>query len=122
QIQNITGEYWELNDEHRTLNITVANALRELENVKALYTTLNIREQSDIIKQAEIKFTSISKEMETLTDHSSTVLNSFKNIKDQADIHVKRIEKASPIGKNLTNDINSARNQVEKLMEQLKSL
>ncbi|CAF0980234.1 unnamed protein product [Didymodactylos carnosus] len=122
QIQNITGKYWELNDEHRTLNITVANALRELENVKALYTTLNIREQSDIINQAEIKFTPISKEMETLTDHSSTVLNSFKNIKDQADIHVKRIEIASAIGKNLTNDINSARDQVEKLMEQLKSL
>jgi hypothetical protein len=35
---------------------------------------------------------------------------------------VYRIEKASEIGKNLTNNINSARDQVEKLLEQLKSL
>ncbi|CAF1621073.1 unnamed protein product, partial [Didymodactylos carnosus] len=82
----------------------------------------NIVGQSNAIKQAEIKLIPVSKEMETLTNRSSTALDSFTNIKDQADIHVKRIEKASAIGKNLTNDINSARDQVGKLMEQLKSL
>ena len=57
-----------------------------------------------------------------MNDRSSVALENIRDIKSQADIHVQRIEKVSEIGKNLTNNINSARNQVGKLLEQLKSL
>ena len=61
-------------------------------------------------------------ETDSINNHSSIALNNIEDIKSQADIHVRRIEKVSDIGQSLTHDINSARNQVEKLLEQLKSL
>ena len=57
-----------------------------------------------------------------MNDRSSVALENIRDIKSQADIHVQRIEKVSEIAKNLTNNIKSARNQVGKLLEQLKSL
>lgn len=57
-----------------------------------------------------------------INKRSNDALVNNQNIKAQADIHVNRIEKASEIGKNLTNEINSARDQVGKLLEQVKSL
>lgn len=61
-------------------------------------------------------------ETDSINNHSSIALHNIEDIKSQADIHVRRIEKVSDIGQSLTNDINSARGQVEKLLEQLKSL
>jgi hypothetical protein len=83
----------------------------------------NIIQNSNTIKeQVDAKLIPLKTETDSINNRSSIALDNIKDIKSQADIHVRRIEKVSEIGKNLTNDINSARDQVEKLLEQLKSL
>ena len=46
----------------------------------------------------------------------------MKQIKNNTDFHVQRIEKASEAGKSLTNTINIARYQVGELVVQVKKL
>ena len=70
----------------------------------------------------DAKLVPLKTDTDSINNRSAVALHNIKDIKSQADIHVRRIEKASEIGKNLTNNINSARDQVEKLLEQLKSL
>jgi hypothetical protein len=80
-------------------------------------------QNSNTIKdQVEAKLIPLKADTDSINNRSSVALENIKDIKSQADIHVRRIEKVSEIGKNLTNDINSARGQVEKLLEQLISL
>lgn len=80
-------------------------------------------ENSNIVKQqVEAKLIPLKNETDSINKISSSALADIRKIKSQADIHVHRIEKASEIGKNLTNEINSARDQVNKLLEQVKSL
>lgn len=83
----------------------------------------NVIHNSNTIKeQVEAKLIPLKTETDSVDDRSNVALVNIRNIKSQADIHVNRIEKASEIGRNLTNEINLARNQVAKLLEQLKSL
>jgi hypothetical protein len=81
-----------------------------------------IQNSNTIKEQVDAKFIPLKANTDSTNSRSSVALDNIKDIKSQADIHVRRIEKASEIGKNLTNDINSARNQVGKLFEQLTSL
>lgn len=81
-----------------------------------------IQHANTIKEQVDATLIPLKAKTDSVNSRSSIALDNIKDIKSQADIHVRRIEKASEIGKNLTNDINSARDQVEKLMEQLKSL
>ena len=77
----------------------------------------------DIVKeQIDAKLIPLKTKTDSINSRSSIALDNIKAIKSQADIHVHRIERASEIGKNLTNDINSARDQIENLFEQLRSL
>ncbi len=80
-------------------------------------------QNSNTIKdQVDAKLIPLKTETDSVNNRSTIALENIKDIKAQADIHVQRIEKVSEIGKNLTNDINSARGQVGKLLEQLLSL
>jgi chromosome segregation ATPase len=81
-----------------------------------------MQNSNTIKEQVDAKLIPLKTETDSINNRSSFALDNIKNIKSQADIHVRRIEKVSEIGKNLTNDINSARDQVGKLLEQLKSL
>ena len=81
-----------------------------------------VQNSNTIKEQVNAKFIPLKANTDSTNSRSSIALDNIKDIKSQADIHVRRIEKASEIGKNLTNEINSARNQVGKLFEQLTSL
>ena len=75
-----------------------------------------------IKEQVDAKLIPLKSDTDSMNNRSSIALNNIRDIKSQADIHVRRIEKVSELGKNLTNNINSARDQVGKLLEQLISL
>lgn len=80
-------------------------------------------QNADTIKeQVDGKLIPLKKDTDSINNRSTVALVNIQDIKSQADIHVNRIEKASEIGKNLTNDINSARDQVAKLVDQVQSL
>jgi hypothetical protein len=81
-----------------------------------------MQNSNTIKEQVDAKLIPLKIKTDSINNRSSFALDNLQDIKSQADIHVRRIEKVSEIGKNLTNDINSARDQVEKLLEQLKSL
>ncbi|CAF5143467.1 unnamed protein product [Rotaria magnacalcarata] len=81
-----------------------------------------LQNSNTIKEQVDAKLIPLKTKTDSINNRSSVALDNIKDIKSQADIHVRRIEKASEIGKNLTNDINSARDQVDKLFDQLKSL
>jgi chromosome segregation ATPase len=141
RTHDITRQYWILNDQYRLLNTTIVNALENHEKVKndfeknvsrkslvILLETIslfskNVMQNSNTIKdQVDMKLIPLKIDTDSINNRSSIALENIKDIKSQADIHVRRIEKVSEIGKNLTNDINSARGQVGKLLEQLLSL
>lgn len=93
------------------------------DNVVLVFVLKDEMHNSNTIKeQVDAKLVPLKAKTDSINNRSSIFLESMKDIKSQADIHVRRIEKASEVGKNLTNDINSARDQVDKLLEQLKSL
>ncbi len=81
-----------------------------------------MQNSNTIKEQVDAKLIPLKTDTDLINERSSVALENITDIKSQADIHVRRIEKASEIGKNLTNDINSARGQVGKLLEQLISL
>lgn len=81
-----------------------------------------MQNSNTIKEQVDAKLIPLKADSDLMNNRSTVALDNIRNIKSQADIHVRRIEKVSEIGKNLTNDINSARDQVGKLLEQLISL
>lgn len=81
-----------------------------------------MQNSNTIKEQVDAKLIPLKADSDLMNNRSTVALNNIRDIKSQADIHVRRIEKVSEIGKNLTNDINSARDQVGKLLEQLISL
>ncbi|CAF3482923.1 unnamed protein product [Rotaria sordida] len=123
RTNDISRQYWILNDQYRLLNKTVFNAMENHEKLKLDHDNNNMIQNSSTIKeQVDAKLIPLKTKTDSINNRSSIALDNIKDIKSQADIHVRRIEKASEIGKNLTNEINSARDQVGKLLEQLKSL
>lgn len=81
-----------------------------------------MQNSNTIKEQVDAKLIPLKSDSDSMNSRSSVALDNIRDIKSQADFHVRRIEKVSEIGKNLTNDINSARDQVGKLLEQLISL
>ena len=81
-----------------------------------------MQNSNTIKEQVDAKLIPLKADSDSMNNRSTVALDNIRSIKSQADIHVRRIEKVSEIGKNLTNDINSARDQVGKLLEQLISL
>ncbi|CAF3518338.1 unnamed protein product [Rotaria socialis] len=123
RTSNISRQYWILNDQYRLLNTTTLNAMETHEKLNVDYDQNSMLQNANTIKQqVDAKLIPLKTKTDSINNRSSVALDNIKDIKSQADIHVRRIEKASEIGKNLTNDINSARDQVDKLFDQLKSL
>ncbi|CAF1447840.1 unnamed protein product [Adineta steineri] len=123
RTHNITEKYWSVNKEYLLLNTTIHDAMENHTKVKFAYENNNAMQSANTIKeQVDAKLIPLKTETDSIDNRSSIALSEIKDIKAQADIHVRRIEKASEIGKSLTNNINSARVQVQKLLEQLKSL
>ena len=81
-----------------------------------------MQNSNTIKEQVDAKLIPLKSDTDSMNSRSTVALENIQGIKSQADFHVQRIEKVSEIGKNLTNDINSARDQVGKLLEQLISL
>ena len=81
-----------------------------------------MQNSNTIKEQVDAKLIPLKSDTDSMNTRSAVALDNIRDIKSQADFHVRRIEKVSEIGKNLTNDINSARDQVGKLLEQLISL
>ena len=138
RTQEISQQYGIVNEQYRSLNTTIHDALDNQQKIKADFMS-NVgnnrvissacailfsvfQSWSSITKNDEDQLINLKATSDSVNERSSVVLASVKEIKSNADFHVQRIEKAADTGKSLTNTINSARYQVGQLVDQVKQL